>query len=181
VVSLLSRPVFEGLLPVAAEGLTLADATPARITSVAPLAGMEARVDAALRRLGLGWPAPNRATRKGTSACLWSGRGQAFLVGCEPAGLDGLAALTEQTDGWAVMQLTGKGAAEVLARLVPVDLRQQAFATGHVARAPVNHMMAVIERQGADAFRIFVFRSMAATAVHELSVAMRAVAARGQA
>jgi heterotetrameric sarcosine oxidase gamma subunit len=181
VVSLISRPVFDDLLPFAVEGMTLADATPARILSVAPFEGALPKVATALGKLGLGWPDPNRATRNGDAACLWSGRGQAFLVNADPKGLEGSAALTDQTDGWAVMSLAGEGAAQVLARLVSIDLRPATFGVGQVARTPVNHMMALLERTGDQAFRIFVFRSMAATAVHEIAVAMQAVAARSHA
>lgn len=180
-VSLISRPVFDGLLPVIVENVQLTDATPARITSVAPFAGMEDKANAALKKLGLSLPAPNASAQKGKASCLWSGRGQAFLVDADPAGLEGVAALTDQTDGWAVMSLSGPGAEAVLARLVTIDVRLRAFAVGQVARTPVNHMMAVVERTAADAFRIFVFRSMAATAVHELVVTMQAVAARSHA
>ena len=76
------------------------------------------------------------------------------------------------------MDLTGPGAADALARLVPVDLRIPAFAPGACCRTQLGHMMTLIHRSGPDAFRLFVFRSMAATAVHELHAAMRAVAAR---
>ena len=147
-------------------------------TSIAPFAGTASRAGAALGKLGLGWPEPNRALTTGDAACLWTGRGQAFLVNADPKALDGIAALTDQTDGWAVMRLSGAGSEAALARLVSVDLRPGAFAVGHVARTPVNHMMAIVERTDADGFRIFVFRSMAATAVHEIAVAMQAVAAR---
>ena len=176
--SLIETSACDGLLPVQAGGVMLDEAAPARITSVAPFGGREKAVAAALRQLGLGWPDPGRSVRVGGAACLWTGRGQAFLVGTAPDGLEGIAALTDQTDGWARLRLRGPGAVAVLARLVPLDLGAAAFPEGAVARTGLNHMMAVLTREGPDAFGIMVFRSMAGSAVHEIAVAMRAVAAR---
>ncbi len=78
------------------------------------------------------------------------------------------------------MQLTGPGHVDALARLVPIDLRARVFAPGHVARTGLGHMMAVLRRLSADTVEVMVFRSMAATAVHEITVAMQSVTARAQ-
>lgn len=168
----------EGLLPVLLPQVRLTELPFVPVTSVAPFAGKEKAVAAALKKQGLGWPAPGQSFRAGDAACLWTGRGQAFLIGAEPAGLSGLAALTDQSDGWARMRLEGAAAEAVLARLVPLDLRPAAFAEGAVARSALGHMMLVLLRDGPQAFQLMVFRSMAGSAVHELDTAMRAVAAR---
>ena len=67
---------------------------------------------------------------------------------------------------------------DVLARLVPVDLRLAAFPVGRAVRPGLNHMNAVILRTGDHAFEIMVFRSMARTAWHEVETTMNMVAAR---
>lgn len=176
--SLIETTPCEGLPPVDAGGMTLSEAAPARITSVAPFKGKEKAVAAALKKLGLGWPGPGQSFRAGGAACLWTGRDQAFLIGPAPEGLSGIAALTDQSDGWARLRLDGSGAVVVLARLVPLDLGGAAFPVGAVARTGLNHMMMVLVREGPDTFGIMVFRSMAGTAVHEIAVAMKALAAR---
>lgn len=176
--SLIEKSPCDGLLPVYTGGLKLTEVAPARITSVAPLNGKERAVASALKALGLGWPAPGTSVVRGDAACLWSGRGQAFLIGAAPDGLDGIAALTDQSDGWARMRLEGPGAESVLARFVPLDLRAAVFPVGSVARSGLNHMMMVLSRTGDECFDIMVFRSMATTAVHELHQAMAALAAR---
>lgn len=176
--SLIEKSACDGLLPIAAGGVTLGELPFARITSVAPLAGRERAVGTALKALGLGWPEPGRSVTTGAAACLWTGRGQAFLIGADPDGLTGFAALTDQSDGWARMRLSGPGAEAVLARLVPLDLRAAAFPVGAVARTGLNHMMMVLSRVAGEDFDILVFRSMAASAVHELSRSMAACAAR---
>jgi sarcosine oxidase subunit gamma len=178
VAELIATSATEGLVPVSHGRFTLADAGLARITSVAPFNGGEPAVTAALgTALGLGFPAPNTTQASGAARIVWTGRGQAFLMNADPTGLEGLAALTDQTDAWAALRLAGAGADQVLARLVPLDLRPAVFAEGAAARSALGHMMAVIWREG-DGFVILVMRSMARTAVHEIAAAMSAVAAR---
>ncbi len=176
---LIDRSACEDLLPVITAGAQLAEARPGPVTSVAPFKGRQAAVARALAADGLGWPEPGRAVLAPAGRCLWAGRGVAFVTGLVPRGLEDLAAVTDQSDGWAVLRLEGAQAAAVLARLCPLDLRAGAFAPGHVARAPLGQMTAIVHRSLPESFEIWVFRSMAATAVHELTVAMQAVAARG--
>lgn len=177
--SLIESHPLEGRVPLLAGGQRLVAADPGRVTSVMPFAGQDRAVAAALKKLGLGWPEPNRSRSAGAATCLWTGRNQAFLCGADPGELDGAAALSDQSDGWAVLRLEGPRAAEVLARLVPVDLRPGSFAPGHVARTGLGHIATILHRTPAGAFEIWVFRSMAETAVHELHEAMISVAARG--
>ncbi len=177
-VSLIATDVFHGLLPVLQGPLQLAAATPARITSVMPFRGRAGAVQTALGRMGLGLPEPGQSREGKAAAILWSGRGQAFLLDADPEPLAGIAALTDQSDAWAVMRLTGPGWDQVLSRLVALDLRPSGFPEGAVARSGLNHMNALFRRL-ADGVEIWVFRSMAATAVEELAGAMARVAARG--
>jgi heterotetrameric sarcosine oxidase gamma subunit len=167
-----------GHAPVTHGHTTLAEWPLPRITSVAPFQGQDKAVAKALKTMGLTFPAPNAAvTSKGTGRLIWTGRNQAFLLDADPAPLAGLAALTDQTDGWCGLMLTGAGAADVLARLVPVDLRDSRFPVGRCIRTGLNHMNIVLWRRD-DGFALLVFRSMARTAWHELTEAMQTVAAR---
>jgi len=166
-------------LPFVSGGCRLSELEFESITAIAPYPGREGVVDAALKPLGLRFPAPGETLSAGGVRIVWAGRACAFLIGGPaPQGLKDHAAVSEQSDGWAGLRLEGPDAAEVLARLVPIDLRLAAFAPGRCARAPVNHMPALILRKTPDTLEIRVFRSMAATLVHELSEAMRGLAAR---
>lgn len=168
-----------GILPLTIGSVTLTEEAPEAITSIAPLKGQTDAVSAMLKdTVGAAFPAPNKATGKAGARAVWSGQGQALVLGPSPDPITG-AAMTDQSDAWAVMTLEGAAAREVLARLVPLDLRPDAFKTGHAARTLLGHMMAVLFRTGADRYTVMVFRSMAATAVHDFKTAMEAVAARG--
>jgi heterotetrameric sarcosine oxidase gamma subunit len=178
VANLIARSPCDGLLPVSAGSCTLSEVMPEAITSIAPAKGQEKQVSDALKKaLGLTFPASNRASGKDRGRLVWSGAGQAFLLGPVPKPIKG-AAMTDQSDAWAVMRLEGAAAENVLARLVPIDLRATTFKRGHTARTMLFHMSCSITRIGPNAFDIMVFRSMAKTAVHELSTAMRSIAAQ---
>ncbi|MDU8911221.1 sarcosine oxidase subunit gamma [Aestuariicoccus sp. MJ-SS9] len=172
-----------GLLPVTRGAVSLSEVDVGAITSVAPFRGREAALSAALEAAhGMAFPAPNRATGRAGARAVWFGAGQAMLLGPAPeAALAEHAALTDQSDGWAVVRIEGAGVEAVLARLVPVDLRGGVFRRGHTARTMLGHMNVSITRVGAEAFQIMAFRSMARTLVHDLTTAMAQVAARGEA
>lgn len=169
-----------GLLPLHIGSVTLTEIDAGHLTLIAPCKGKDKALSAALKAAhGMAWPAPNRATGKEGARAIWFGRVHGLLMG--PAADPGLAdhaALTDVSDGWAVVRLEGAGAAEVLARLVPLDLRADRFKRGHTARSDLRHMAASITRLGDSAFQIMVFRSMAQTLVHDLEAAMQGVAAR---
>jgi sarcosine oxidase subunit gamma len=157
--------------------VTLAEVDPGPITGIAVFPGGAKGVAKGLKALGLAMPSPLTFIEKKGARIVWTGRDQAFLVGVTTSELDG-AALTDQTDGWTTLAVSGAGVVDVLARLVPVDLRLAACPVGSALRTQVNHMNAVVLRTGDHAFQIMVFRSMARTAWHELETTMSMVAAR---
>jgi len=181
VVELTSLSPCAGLLPVSHGATRLEETDLGMLTVLAPLQGRQkALSDALSASHGVAYPEPNDTSTGQNVQAIWFGRDAALLVGPAPqAGLRDHAAVTDQTDAWAAVTLTGSGAEDVLARVAPVDMRAAHFPEGATARTLVNHMNASITRVGADAFLILVFRSMAQTLVEELAEAMEAVAARG--
>ncbi len=176
-VRLLAITPCAGLLPLDVGNVSLREVVVDRMVSVAPFAGQEKAVSAALKdQIGVGLAPVNRAMAKGGAGVQWFGHG-IWLVRGQVA-LDGLAAVTDQSDAWAVIRIEGAAVEDVLARLVPIDLRAGGFKKGHTARTMLGHMSVAITRVGAQAFEIMAMRSMAGTLVHELEVAMRGVAAR---
>ncbi|WP_439156047.1 sarcosine oxidase subunit gamma [Yoonia sp.] len=152
--------------------ITVTEADMEPLQSVAPLAGQERAVSAALeRQLGIALTKPNRAARNGTARVQWFGHGTWLVRGA--VALDGLAAVTDQCDAWASVVITGVGIEDMLARLVPIDLRARPFPVNQTARTLLGHMPCAITRVASDAVAIMVMRSMARTLVHELEAAMR--------
>lgn len=179
-VDLTVTPPCHGLLPVTIGSLTITEEPFSPLTAVAPFRGQDAALSTALKAAhGMAAPAPNRATGKAGARAIWFGQRMILLQGPDPdAKLAKFAALTDQSDGWCVVRLDGAGAADVLARLTPIDLRDSAFKRGHTARTELRHMMASITRIGAQSYQIMVFCSVAQTLVHDLKAAMSSVAAR---
>jgi heterotetrameric sarcosine oxidase gamma subunit len=164
VVNLIAKSPLWGQAPLVSAGVTLAEVELGQVASIAPF-------DMAVP----GFPAPNKVVVDGATRLVWTGRGQAFLIGGPVGDWAEVAAVTDQSDGWAGMSLLGAGAVDVLARLVPVDLRR--LAVGDCARSQLGHM-AVIVIAVAGGFELLVFRSMAQTAWHELATAIKMRAAR---
>jgi heterotetrameric sarcosine oxidase gamma subunit len=165
--------------PFSAGLLRLSEAPFAQITSIALFPGQSKAMAKALKPLGLTFPAPNTVSQQGGACLAWTGRDQAFLIGGEtPVIPMGVAAMTDQSDAWAGLILEGPGAHDALMRWVPLDLRPERFAVGSVVRAPVYHMQAIIMRLTANRFDLMVFRSMARTAWHEITLSMTTIEAR---
>ena len=124
-------------------------------------------------------PTPGRTFGEPGNYVVWTGRGQFFLIGDVPANpsIAKLAALADQSDGWAIMHLEGNDSAAVLARLCPIDIRLDQFGFGHTARTEVAHLSSVVTRL-ANGFEIMVMRSFGKTALHHLTNTMKSVAAQ---
>ncbi|THH35691.1 sarcosine oxidase subunit gamma [Aliishimia ponticola] len=180
-VEIVAKSAVDGLVPLEIGAQKLTEAKLGPLTSLMAYNGAEAGLAKALETAhGMALPGPNRATGKDGARAIWFGRGQVVLAGPEPvADLAEYAAVVDQSDAWACVELSGPKAEAVLARLVPLDLRAAHFKRGHTARTQIQHVNASVTRIGADRFLLMVFRSMAATLVHDLSQAMTTVAARG--
>lgn len=173
-VDLMAAGPAQGILPLDVAGFSIRAADVGHLTHVAPFAGQAAALDGALRAAhGLGWPAPNRSLDAAPGRIIWFGREAAMLIGPAPgAALADHAALADQSDAWAAIEVQGAGIEDVLARLVPVDTRPASFDQGHTLRSQIQHMNGSITRLGPDRVLFLVFRSMAATLVHDLQEAI---------
>lgn len=177
---LIAKGPLSGLLPFECGGLTLTESDAGPIFSLQPFVGKLAALSKALKKAhGVGFPEPGVSVQGKEGRVLWSGREQAFLFAEADPGLSEHAAVTDQSDGWAMMALHGPQSHPVLARLCPLDLRLSSFPVNKVARSQLGHVSMLIHRTAPDGFAIMVMRSFAVTAVHDLSTAMKAVLARG--
>lgn len=165
------------LLPVTAGGVTISEIVLDQIYSFAPFAGQTAAVSALIeRQLGMPLSPVGFAATRRRVRMQWLSQG-CWIVTRKVA-LDGVAAMTDQSDAWAVVHIAGAPVVDVLSRLVPIDLREAVFVPGQTARTLLGHMSVAITRVGADEFEIMGMRSMAGTLVHELTTAARQFAMR---
>ena len=134
-----------------------------------------------VNQMGLEWPTAHVMKRTGVAYALWFDHAHIALMGVEPsARLLRYAAVTDVSDGWFIVDISGPEVRDVLARVTPLDMRIKSFKTGMTQRSMLMHMQASISCLGKSHFRVMVFRSMALTVVHDLAVAMESVAARTQ-
>ncbi|WP_110549001.1 sarcosine oxidase subunit gamma [Yoonia vestfoldensis] len=177
---LIALGAFGDLLPLQTGDVTCTEVMRETLFCVAPYRGQHKAVSAALKaQLGLSLPAAGRRKIAGDAICQWIGH-DAWVVSA-PVMLDGLAAVSDQSDGYAALDVAGAGVEAVLARLIPLDLRSTTFKVNHTARSLLGHVPVSITRTGAQAFEVMVMRSMAASLVHDLQVAMSGLARRGSA
>lgn len=179
-VKLLAKSPFGGALPVTVGHASMDEVDLGPMALIQPFTSQAAAVnDRLTRELGVGFPTNNHSTVNTTARLMWFGHGSYLLVGETAPDLSDLAAVSDQSDAWACVDASGDGIEDVLARLVPVDLRASAFPLDATVRTLVGHISAALTRTGDNRILIFVFRSMARTLVEELKEAMEAVAARG--
>lgn len=181
-VKLEAKTPLDGMAPVKIGTVTLSEADPGTLTSIAPYRGNDKALSMALKAAhGMAAPGPNRVTGREGARAIWFGQRMILLAGPAPdPGLAKHAALTDQSDAWAAVRLDGPEAADVLARLTPIDLRPSLFKRGHTARTDLQHMMASITKLGETSFQVMVFRAFARTLLHDLTTAMEGVAARAR-
>tara|TARA_R100000750_G_scaffold55976_2_gene42296 strand:+ start:733 stop:1299 length:567 start_codon:yes stop_codon:yes gene_type:complete len=179
VVELTALTPCNGILPIQTGETTLSEVDPGRITALMPFKGQSADLKTALQAAhGLRFPEPGQATVAEGASCVWTARGQAFLMGPAPDdSLARFASVTDQSDAWTVVLLAGLDAEDVLARLVPIDLRLSVFPEGTAARTLCQHMTVHISRR-AEGLQLMAFRSMARTLAHDIGEAMASVAGR---
>lgn len=176
--SLKAKSPCDGLLPLHIGAMTLEECDMGQISSIAPFKATKAA--GLTKALGMAFPDPLKTTSDGEVRCVWVGQGEALLMGRAPdRPLFALAAVVDQSDAWATVTLKGPQGADVLARLVPVDMRETAFSVGATVRTQLGHLNVSITRLEPEVILIAVFRSMAGTLVHDLTLALEAVAARG--
>lgn len=146
---------------------------------VAPYPGQTDALSAALHSaLDISFPAPGTSARGEGCEIRWAGRDQALLFVESPSGLEAVASVTD-VSGVYVRLLVGppEAAADVLARLVPLDLRPARFAPGRTARSLLGHIPAHLTATE-HGVEVMVMRSFAQTAFHEIEVAMEGLAGR---
>ncbi len=144
------------------------------LASIASAKGKASEVKAAIQAaFGVTLPvAPERVTGNGI-AFIWHGPDQWLAIANRgnamrdlevelKAVLAGLAAVVDQSDGRAVLRVSGPRVRDVLAKGVAIDLDPRAFKSNGVAITQASHIGIVLwQVSDAPAFEIAMFRSFA--------------------
>lgn len=135
-----------------------------------------------LDALGGMLPLPGRQLRAEGVRYLWSGPASwlALADGDDPEfsamlarRLAGVAAVTDQSDGRAVLRVHGPTARDALAKLLPIDLHPSTFSEDATALTLAGHVAVQIWRGGENAFELACFRSFAGALYEALREACR--------
>ena len=134
--------------------------------------GREALLSSQLQeRLGCAPPASGGATIGVDGTLVWSAPNQWLAVGFDgpkvaalPAALEGIAAVTDQTDSRALLDISGPASRTMLAKGFAIDLHPSVFASGSAAVTKVAHLSVQIwQTDETQRYRISVPRSSAGT------------------
>ena len=83
--------------------------------------------------------------------------------------------LTDQSDAWSLLGLSGVSSISVLERLCPLDLDDSTFPVNSVARTVIEHVGVIILRTGNDSFELITPRSSAASFMHAIETVAKHV------
>ncbi len=75
--------------------------------------------------------------------------------------LQGVAAVTDQSDLWEIFALTGPNVRELLARTIPIDLTPDRFRIGDLALTRAGHLDVRVWRTAEQDYEVAIVRSYA--------------------
>ena len=150
-------------------GASLIEVAGLSMVSVAPLAGSQAAFQTAMTKLfktgTSDSPEPSATMaldRSGKQCCILmpSAQNQWFLCfdddGTNPIdaakallgkSLSKQMAMTDQSDSWVILALSGSQSRQTLARICPIDCSASAMPIGTTARTSMKHLGAIITRR----------------------------------
>ena len=178
------------------DGTSLIEVTGLSMVSVAPLAGSQAAFQTAMAKLfktgKTGSPKPSvtmALDRSGKPRCILmpSAQNQWFFCfdgdGTNPIdaakallgqSLSKQMAMTDQSDSWVILALSGLHSRQTLARICPIDCSASAMPIGTTARTRMEHLGAIITRRPDEGdhqpcFWLLSARSSAASFLHAIT------------
>ncbi|MFQ5621774.1 MAG: sarcosine oxidase subunit gamma [Paracoccaceae bacterium] len=167
------------------EGTRLEEVADLAIVSLAtPLGGEAAVAEALTAAYGCEVPPVGRSalSADGATRLLAMARDQLFVVfpHAPPDALSvvaektgGAGYLTDQSDTWFALRLSGPGALGALERICLLDLHESAFPPGSAARTVMEHMGCIVLREMEDTFLLLSARSSARSFLHAVETSLR--------
>lgn len=167
-------------------GVTITERPDIALASVAQRRDTaDALAAAAPDLLGAPWPETASSAGTGDLRAFWMAPGQWMveapiapdddLAAHLKARLDGAASVTEQTDAWVVLDITGPSVTALFQRLCPLDL--DSLPDGAASRTLLHHLGCfVLVRRAGTAVTVLGPRSAAGSLHHALTTTARALA-----
>lgn len=135
---------------------------------------------AAKQLFGATAPVKPQAVAAGNATLIWSGPDQFLALAPRQAGsplldasarsLAGIASISDQSDGRALIRIAGASACDALAKFCSLDLDPSVFPAGSAASTSIDHTAATLWRGkdegGAPVFFLLVFTSFAESLWH---------------
>lgn len=133
-------------------------------------------------------PNPGQSVQSpaGDSRLLWMQRDQFFLLSEYTdhnvtndlqEKLDGTAYLSDQSDSLVLLRLNGPQCVAALERICPIDLYSESFPVNAVSRTTMEHMAAVVIKEGENSFILMGLRSYAHSFLHALDTSLTNITA----
>lgn len=167
------------------DGIALQEVSGRSLVSIAiPYDGGAALRSAVEAAYGLQIPATGRFVSRDGTFLLGMARDQIWLMRESSdadaatrvaADLGGAGYVTDQSDAWVLVRVSGRNCRAALERICPLDLDADVFTAGTVARTVMEHLSVIILREQADAFLLMSPRSSAQSFWHALEVSARNV------
>lgn len=167
------------------DAISIAEITDRGIVSVAmPKAGEHKLAQAIAAEFSTAMPKPGHWTTsiKSNARLLGLAQDQFFIVfddpeNTEPAriinALNQSAYLTDQSDSWASLRVNGPACRQALERICPIDLHDESFSVGSVARTAMEHLGTIIYREDDYSFVLMSAASSAKTFLHAVETSAR--------
>lgn len=171
--------------PLTIGSVTLSPRDDIAIASLAQRAQGETALNLALSELiGAPLPGPALYITKGNVSAYWSGNGQWLLTAPYDDGVlsdqikervKDAGSVTEQSDGWVIIDLEGTGCLALLERLCNLNLSK--CIAPHVSRTVIEHIgvFLAVQQQG-QSYRLFGPRSSAESLFHAVKQAAISIA-----
>lgn len=165
--------------------ISIVEVTDRGIVSVAtPMAGEKLLTQSIAAEFSTAIPAPGMSTSsvKSNARLLGLASDQLFIVfddpqNTEPAriirALESSAYLTDQSDTWVCIRVSGPASRLALERICPIDLHDESFSVGAVARTAMEHLGAIIYRDDIDNFVLMSAVSSARAFLHAIETSAK--------
>jgi sarcosine oxidase subunit gamma len=169
------------------DAISITEITQRGIVSVAtPKAGEKMLAQTIAAEFSTALPTPGKSTSsdRSNARLLGLAADQFFIVfddpdNTEPAriisSLSQSAYLTDQSDTWVSIRVSGPASRDALERICPIDLHDESFSVGSVARTAMEHLGAIIYREAEHSFALMSAVSSAPAFLHAIETSARNV------